>query len=372
MRRKEFLVIGSINLDVMAEFHPEDKKIIDKVGKVKYSIGGTAYNIAHNIAKHGFKVLLVSFLREGSFITQHVLEKLKRNKVSTDFIEIDKEINESSFVSHNCKGELISAVSSTSINHGRLNYEKISEGIKSSSMVIMDCNMDPHQINKILEISEGFRVPIAISGVSEEKAVKIKNLEISDAFPLAIMSMNKKEFEALGMPLNGQICQKLKTSYLIITNGMNGFEVWSTKKESSIIVPPVNVKNFKSSSGSGDALLASLCIKFVESGDLIMDEKVMNSINGDLEQILALEYPTDDAELTDFKELKDKQKTQEKGKFVEFIKTLSEVVTAIGTIWIVILTLVAVLIGYFALDHDGSIKLKSFISEILPKKLTRQ
>lgn len=361
MMGKKFLVIGSVNLDVMAEFHPEDKNIIDKVGKVKYSIGGTAYNIAHNIAKHGFKVSLVSFLKEDSFITHYVLEKLKRNKISIDFIEIDKEINESSFVSLNCNGELISAVSSTSINHGRLNYAKISEGIKSSSMVIMDCNMDPHQINKILEISKTFHVPTTISGVSEEKVIKIKNLEIRDSFPLAIISMNKKEFEALGMPLDCQICQKLKASYLIITDGVNGFEIYSINKESPKIFPAVNVKNFKSSSGAGDALLASVCIKFVEGGDLIINEKVIQSINQDLEQILALEYPTDDAELKDFKVIESKQKTQEKGKFVEFVKTISEVVTAIGTIWIVILTLLVVLIGYFALDHDASERFKSFL-----------
>src|SRR5947199_4458984 len=68
------LVVGSAHLDVIGEY--EDIENIDRKGRVTYPIGGTAYNISVNLAGHGLRCYLFTYLKKDSIISRIIANKL--------------------------------------------------------------------------------------------------------------------------------------------------------------------------------------------------------------------------------------------------------------------------------------------------------
>jgi hypothetical protein len=60
------LVIGSVHLDIVAHFKSDTADNIDKIGSLRYRVGGSAFNIAANLAFDKQPVRLLSIVKSDS------------------------------------------------------------------------------------------------------------------------------------------------------------------------------------------------------------------------------------------------------------------------------------------------------------------
>jgi len=78
------LVIGSAHLDVIGEY--QDIRYVDRKGKVTYSIGGTAYNIAVDLAQHRVRCFLFTYLKKNSILSRIIWNKLALRGVKRRYV----------------------------------------------------------------------------------------------------------------------------------------------------------------------------------------------------------------------------------------------------------------------------------------------
>src|SRR4051812_607431 len=75
-QRQTILVFGSCLLDVFADYSSDPKNYLEKIGKVSFAIGGTAFNIAINLAVSGASPSIFTVLKRNSPISDAILLKL--------------------------------------------------------------------------------------------------------------------------------------------------------------------------------------------------------------------------------------------------------------------------------------------------------
>src|SRR6186713_1662474 len=92
-KQLEVLVCGSIHLDVFGDFSGTQKRRIDKEGEVHCSIGGSAFNVAVNIANEGgVNVALFTHVRANSPVTDIIFSRLREEGVSRRYVVKDPHI----------------------------------------------------------------------------------------------------------------------------------------------------------------------------------------------------------------------------------------------------------------------------------------
>lgn len=272
------LVIGAAHIDVFANYEGEISSKIDKPGKIEFSLGGTAFNVAANLAFDQEKACLITAVNPHKISGLCVEASLKARKISNHFLVKNTNLSEGAYVAFIQDGDLVSAVTQTPIEELSLDEENLVGAINNASIVVADCNLSDSQLARVVSHCSKYQKPILIAGVSENKAERIKfvpkHLEI-DVFSLnykeAIHLFNghqyiydylifnnedTKRIESWSSSTIQEVCSKLCTKYLIVTKGKDGHLVLSkTGNRCSFSTDRVNGK-FVSSSGAGDALLA--------------------------------------------------------------------------------------------------------------------
>ena len=61
------LTIGSCILDIVATYDEEQSKYIDKIGNVRFSVGGIAYNISSYLRSLQYETKLFTYIKKDSF-----------------------------------------------------------------------------------------------------------------------------------------------------------------------------------------------------------------------------------------------------------------------------------------------------------------
>lgn len=115
------LVVGATHPDIFADYETDQEDRIDKIGEITYSIGGTAYNIAVNIARNYVDVALFTIIKKDSLFAGPILDRLEANRVNTSFVETSEYIPESGFIGIREEGRLVSAVTASGITDVSLN-----------------------------------------------------------------------------------------------------------------------------------------------------------------------------------------------------------------------------------------------------------
>src|SRR4051812_15433367 len=72
-QRCAILVIGSCLLDVFADYNLDSKNYLEKIGKISFALGGTAFNIAINLAVSGASPNIFTVLKRNSPISDAIL-----------------------------------------------------------------------------------------------------------------------------------------------------------------------------------------------------------------------------------------------------------------------------------------------------------
>ncbi|MHB1693115.1 MAG: PfkB family carbohydrate kinase [bacterium] len=340
------LVIGSAHLDILAYYDKCEEKFIDKKGSFEYSIGGTAFNIAVNLARHSVPVCFYTALKKGSLATEFTIKRFKKNLINYDYVQIEELLPESGFIAHMAEKDLVSAVSCMGVESATLNAETLSKAVENSKFVVMECNLAPHQINVISKIALNYNKMIFMGGVSESKVKRAKNVYVTkdNPYPLELLSLSQKEAKVFLENYSDldsvNICNQARAKNVLITKGDKGFSVYTMQGEKYDFDPPA-VDDIKSTSGAGEALLAAIC-NYVYDNEKICwgDSSIIDLIHDYVREILSVYSATIDGSMRD-KELnfeKEDDVLKKEFKLTDKINILIGIIIALGTIILVFIT----------------------------------
>lgn len=269
-RRPQILVIGSAHLDAIGSYKAEESSKIDKIGEVCFSIGGTAYNIAVNLANTGeVAVNIYTHLKPNSPITQIILSKLYEEGVGLNYIRQDPNITQDSgFIAHLTDGELVSAVSASQLTKAELNLTLLDRGIRKASAVVADCNLGLDQLNAIGKLCHTHTKQLIIGGVSESKCLKA--IKLSHKFDFLVV--NQVEAASLTAQLNGPLTDMQGVKTIVVTKGAQG---WSSYTQGTVehFDAPI-LEGINNTTGAGDAFVAALALTIVCANKASLKENV--------------------------------------------------------------------------------------------------
>jgi pseudouridine kinase len=170
----DILVIGGANLDIKAKSLAVNHLGTSNPGTISTSPGGVGRNIAHNLARLGAKVGLITVVGNDPQ-GQIVLEATRAAGVDVSRISQTAPATGTYIAILNPNGELVTAMSdmraADAITTDMISIH--SEAIKAATFVVADCNLPLATLQAIAELS---RDKLFIEPVSVPKSVKLKAL----------------------------------------------------------------------------------------------------------------------------------------------------------------------------------------------------
>ena len=253
------LIVGAAHIDVLADYSSADDARMDKIGHVKFSVGGTGFNIAVGVAQAGSPTKLLTVLRNNSFSSIWIRERLEAAGVAPDLLQFSDHIPESGFVAMRADGDLISAVTSTAVDAYTFPPQVIEHAVSHARIVMLDCNLPVDQMGLFLDLARRFDRPTVVAAVSDSKVSRL--LELEGHQSIDIVMLNQLELNVVFDPgrswTTEQICGGLRATNVIVTDGARGYDVLRSSG-SSKHYPAPSVSDVVSHSGAGDALLAGI------------------------------------------------------------------------------------------------------------------
>lgn len=255
--------MGAAHIDVMADYESRNAHRVDKVGSVRYSIGGTAYNIAINLGQYGVPVKLATVLKQTSFSSVWIREGLESSGVGQAFVEQSDKVAESGFVATRRDGKMESAVTSSAVSHHTFRKDRVDLAIAGARLVVLDCNLAQDQLALLVEAAQSAGSPLVVAAVSDSRVKSLTKL--TPTAPLDLVSMNELEAKAIGIDVAGGgdrewaalACDKVHASIVVVTRGAKGWLVLRATGQQEVFQAP-EVEKIESPTGAGDALVAAL------------------------------------------------------------------------------------------------------------------
>lgn len=239
--------VGSAHIDILAKQNGISGA--DQKGDVVISIGGTAYNVACNLRKHGAQVALVTVLKKSVF-GHVIIQKLSEYGIITDWVREDPNAKESIFISVSNSDELICAVNSIAIENYHITQ------LPEATAYFVDLNNGDSTIKSVL--AKG--APTYLNLVSEDKATKLISLyPLNNYKNIKTISGNANEYIRL-LNESGFTCmEELSISFphieFIYTMGKEGLKLFKGGR-TVCSKPGQKVETDKYIQGAGDALLS--------------------------------------------------------------------------------------------------------------------
>lgn len=252
------LVAGSAHLDVLARAKNRDD-VIDRIGDVSIEVGGTACNIALNLAHAGVKVKFLSAMNESAY-SKVITEYLAASGIDAH-IEHLKNLPTGGFSAHiNTKGEMVSAVSCMPVERVNFEQESIVAAMADVKAVVLDCNLSPLAMNRLVTFANDRDLPVYIAAVSEEKSLRIGSV----AGRIKGIFLNKKEYEFFCLSVLGSILKlpdaaRALHSVIMVTDGAAGSTLVLADGTAKHIPPP-EIGEDGSRLGMGDAMVAGIVL----------------------------------------------------------------------------------------------------------------
>lgn len=262
LRMSFILVVGSAHLDLLARAKDRDD-VVDREGTLKIGVGGTACNVAVNIANVGTPVRFLTALNdeEISKVIEHYLSK----HGVENFIHRDNQLPSSGFSAHiDTSGEITSAISSMAVEDCKFPDSIIESALEGAKAVMVDCNLSVDTIRTLATKAKERNIPIYVSAVSEPKSVRWAG--VSDLFRCAFMNKREATFlsnNVFGRRTSaGELSGLLKTP-LLITDAENGSTLaMPDGRLESIPAPTFSRETLVNGTrlGMGDAMAAGVMV----------------------------------------------------------------------------------------------------------------
>lgn len=187
------VVIGGCNFDIKAKSAEANKLGTSNPGTVITSAGGVARNIAHNLARLGVKVSLISAVGHDA-MGDSVLQTTARAGVDVSRVLQVAGSTGTYIAVLDRDGELLTAMNDMKAVEQltpeiiRINADMLS----AARLVVADCNLPLDSLHAIAEIARG---KLLIEPVSVPKSGKL--FKLLEAGPVAYATPNFDQIEAL-------------------------------------------------------------------------------------------------------------------------------------------------------------------------------
>ncbi len=275
------LVVGSIHLDILAKVTGDDAAA-DKIGEVSLEIGGTAGNIARNLARStGSARLLTAFSR--SAYSRLIADQMEIEGV--DLISAqENSLPIAAFVALIGKdGEMNSAVSSMPVERVFFTPDIVLPSLDGCSAVIADCNLSAESLLSICQSADAKSLPVWLAAVSEEKSLRAARAISIGAQPRGLF-LNRREMDYLkrkgfpfGPPSTDLEAAENLGCICVVTEGPKGAVVLDPKAGTETRLPSPYARSGGNTLGAGDAFLAT-CVHLIEEKGLPVEEAAAGSM----------------------------------------------------------------------------------------------
>ena len=249
------LVIGGANVDVKAKTSATHIPRTSNPGLVSIKAGGVGRNIAHNLARLGAKVSLLSVIGLDAF-GDLLISETNKTGVNTNAIIRTNQTTGSYVAMLDEKGELIIAVSDMGLL-SLLTPDTITKNkdlIMANNHIISDCNLPEETLHEIAKLCAD---RLIIEPVSVAKSQKLRNLLANHKIYLA--TPNLDQIESLvgtrDIPIAIKALHKLGLQNIVIHAGEQGAFASDGKTFTHI---PSTAQKVIDVTGAGDAATAGL------------------------------------------------------------------------------------------------------------------
>jgi pseudouridine kinase len=250
-------VIGGANVDISARSFNQIVDYDSNPGKVSYSFGGVAHNIARNLSNIGCEVNYITAFSNDNFGRQ-LVESMNGSNISIVHSQFFDDQTTSLYLAVvEPDGDMKVAIADMEIlSHLDINrLEPVLRSLRKDDILVLDTNLTVEQIDKLIDMAD---CQIFVDPISTAKAVKISgyydriDMLKPNRLEAEILSGLKVKSEEDYLPvLNWFIkkgCKSIVISMgkdgLIGSNGREAYHLSNTKVE------------IVNTTGAGDAFMA--------------------------------------------------------------------------------------------------------------------
>jgi pseudouridine kinase len=260
------VVVGGANIDIKARIHGDTIAATSNPGQAMISVGGVGRNIAHNLARLGMAVKLVSVVGEDPE-GDRLLKETAASGV--DIAAVKRVPGSTGFYSAvlDRAGELVIGVSAMDIlaQLTPADLERIRRTIDGAAFLVADCNLGPACLQWLQQRAARQAIPLLIEPVSAPKSARLGEL-LEGGLPVHTATPNLKQVEALtGRTLKSDAdirraadqLHDRHVTHLLVGLGANG-ALLSSRDENGTRQRriPAAAAAAKDVTGGGDALVA--------------------------------------------------------------------------------------------------------------------
>lgn len=291
------LVVGAVHWDTVANFPASQSGLRDKVGTVHYSVGGTAFNVAANLALHDVPVCIYTHLRPG-IASEIILRQCQALEICMKFSVLDSTVPEAGFVAHRVGDEIVSSVSAIGIGEAHLRPDYLLPALRECRFAVADCNMSETQLGILSQIASDEGKALLVAGVSEAKIGRVRATANGSHRPPYLLSMNQATAESLmhapfGDWSGDDVLAAAHAKRVLVSRGESGCVLYSEGRQAVFEAP--EVERIVSTMGTGDALLSAFCASLYEEGELAgpgIRANISRFVGDSLKTTLAVPLPT--------------------------------------------------------------------------------
>lgn len=241
------LCIGSAHLDIISTILG-DSKTLDRIGTTCVEVGGTACNVAINLARLDVHTTLLTALDSGG-LSDVVVRHVEESGVD---LRIQKQNRSDRTIAAFCAhmgedGELLSAVSSMPTESARFAQDKLRGRWDA---IFIDANLHSREIARLAQKFP--KTKVFLAAVSEEKSMRLV-----EALPnVTGIFINAREMRYLEEH-SGLTPEIISAKYCTVfhTKSAEGADIWVCGVKQNI--PAARVAKTGNRLGAGDALAAS-------------------------------------------------------------------------------------------------------------------
>jgi len=280
--KKPVLVIGSVLLDIVGTYGDSEDGLINKKGKLNFSIGGVAFNMASNLSSKGIPTSIITCLKSNSISSKVIEEQLKFSNIN-EFIYRSHQIDETGYVAHFCGKDLKTGITSSEIEEIDLKQiRNIPNLIDNSSFVILDTNLSTIQLRYLCSICLDKGKKIFVNVVSDAKFDRIYKKKFSK--PFEAICIRKGELDSNNIFTNELIidqssissfCSDVNSNTVFINSELNGYYILSKNGSYEYTKVKYPTPEIKNTLGANDALFSAVCASEYEKEAIDGDETKM-------------------------------------------------------------------------------------------------
>lgn len=268
---KHVLVIGAMLLDTKGTPTQGLEPNVSNSAEIRNVRGGTARNVAENLALLGANVCLISAVGD-DISGRRLLAQTAAANVNTEHVRIIPHADTGSYIAILAQdGTLSVALTDTRVmEHVTPDYlYRTRQLFRAASLIFFDGSLDEHAITVILYLADLYDIPVCADPSSRRLIHKIKphlrQLALAVPSEGEAAKLCDRQFEGYSVETSTKMAHQLNqlgVRIAVVTLSDFGF-VYASERESGHF-PAKNHTIVDSTGGTGDAIAAAIMFGFLE------------------------------------------------------------------------------------------------------------